>query len=100
MVAATVWALCRTIRPHPDVSSCAINWPDTSRSDLHGAYRVHRWTVVGICTMTQLPVTPEQRLETLREWLTKSEETGHYMGISRHQLFLMIQEHLREYGDK
>jgi len=50
--------------------------------------------------MTALPVTPDQRLETLREWLTKSEETGHYMGISRHQLFLMIQEHLREYGDK
>jgi len=50
--------------------------------------------------MTQLPVTPEQRLETLREWLTKSEETGHYMGISRHQLALMIQQHLREYGDK
>tara|TARA_A100001515_G_C4425257_1_gene161796 strand:+ start:340 stop:498 length:159 start_codon:yes stop_codon:yes gene_type:complete len=50
--------------------------------------------------MTQLPVTPEQRLETLREWLVKSEENGWHMGISRHQLALMIQQHLREHGDK
>ena len=50
--------------------------------------------------MTQLPVTPEQRLETLREWLVKSEENGWHMGISRQQLALMIQQHLREHGDK
>ena len=34
--------------------------------------------------------------ETLREWLEKSEETGNYRGLSRHQLALMIQQHLRE----
>ena len=42
-------------------------------------------------------VTPEQRLDTLREWLGKAEETGHYNGMSRHQIFIMIYRHLKEY---
>ena len=42
-------------------------------------------------------VTPEQRLDMLREWLEKSEETGHYRGMSRHEIFLMIVKHLKEY---
>ena len=100
MVSTTVWALCRTVRSYPDIHGYTISGSDRSRYDLHRFGCLHSWSMVGICTMTQLPVTPEQRLETLREWLTKSEETGHYMGISRHQLFLMIQEHLKEYGDK
>ena len=69
--------------------SVPISWPDASRPHLHGLGCLHVWPG-GICTMTQLPVTPEQRLETLREWLEKSEETGHYRGLSRHQLALMI----------
>ena len=42
-------------------------------------------------------VTPKQRLDMLREWLEKAEETGHYRGMSRHEIFLMIAKHLKEY---